>query len=184
MTCMGRQGSDSEIPPGGTSASAVTPDPEVLPKAKRRAFTAAYKSAILERADRCTEPGQIGAMLRQEGLYSSHLTKCATPRWRRPWRRTSGDARHHAGFEGAADRRARDRAPAPPAPPGPGHYRGALAWLLVPSNATVPSFKSFISFAMQSTCTNSASISLRNRLRNGAQRVVVRVGIGRDVRKR
>jgi transposase len=54
------------------------PDPEVEPKAKRRTFTAAYKLRILAEADACTEPGQIGALLRREALYSSHLTT-----WRR-----------------------------------------------------------------------------------------------------
>jgi transposase-like protein len=51
------------------------PDPEVVPKAKRRQFTAKYKLSILEQADRCTERGQIGELLRREGLYSSHLSK-------------------------------------------------------------------------------------------------------------
>jgi transposase len=54
------------------------PDPEVVPMAKRRKFTAEYKLRILDEVDRCTEPGQIGALLRREGLYSSHLTT-----WRR-----------------------------------------------------------------------------------------------------
>lgn len=54
------------------------PDPEVLEKAQRRQFTAAYKQQILDEAERCTEPGQIGALLRREGLYSSHLSN-----WRR-----------------------------------------------------------------------------------------------------
>ena len=54
------------------------PDPEVSTKAKRRSFTAQYKRRILEEADRCTKPGEIGAMLRREGLYSSNLSK-----WRR-----------------------------------------------------------------------------------------------------
>lgn len=53
-------------------------DPEVVPKAKRRTFSAAYKQHILEEADRCNERGQVGALLRREGLYSSHLTD-----WRR-----------------------------------------------------------------------------------------------------
>ena len=51
------------------------PDPEVVPRAKRRQFTAKYKLSILEEADRCTERGQIGELLRREGLYSSHLSK-------------------------------------------------------------------------------------------------------------
>ena len=54
------------------------PDPEVLPKASRRTFSADEKLRILNEADACTQPGQIGALLRREGLYSSHLVK-----WRR-----------------------------------------------------------------------------------------------------
>jgi transposase len=54
------------------------PDPEVVPQAKRRRFSAEYKLRILEEVDACSEPGQIGALLRREGLYSSHLTT-----WRR-----------------------------------------------------------------------------------------------------
>jgi len=54
---------------------ARVPDPEVVPKAKRRQFTAKYKLRILEEVDRCTERGQIGELLRREGLYSSHLSK-------------------------------------------------------------------------------------------------------------
>ena len=54
------------------------PDPEVVPTAKRRQFSAAYKRRILEEADACTGSGEIGALLRREGLYSSNLT-----RWRR-----------------------------------------------------------------------------------------------------
>lgn len=54
---------------------AQRPDPEVLPKAKRRNFTASYKLWVLTEADKCRQqPGQIGALLRREGLYSSHLT--------------------------------------------------------------------------------------------------------------
>ncbi|MDP9312973.1 MAG: IS3 family transposase, partial [Chloroflexota bacterium] len=48
------------------------PDPEVVPKADRRQFSASDKLRILEEADRCTEPGQLGALLRREGIYSSH----------------------------------------------------------------------------------------------------------------
>lgn len=56
----------------------VPPDPEVPEKKRRRKFTAKYKLSILSQTDSCTEPGQIGALLRREGLYSSHLTT-----WRR-----------------------------------------------------------------------------------------------------
>jgi transposase len=54
------------------------PDPEVPEKAKRRRFSAEYKLAVLREADSCTGPGQIGALLRRERLYSSHLVD-----WRR-----------------------------------------------------------------------------------------------------
>ena len=54
------------------------PNPEVIPVASRRQYTAQYKLRILEEADRCTEPGELGALLRREGLYSSYLS-----RWRR-----------------------------------------------------------------------------------------------------
>ena len=49
------------------------PDPEVVVKAQRRRFTAEYKQRILQEADACTHAGDIGALLRREGLYSSHL---------------------------------------------------------------------------------------------------------------
>jgi len=51
---------------------------EVVARPKPRSFNAAYKRSILEEADRCTEAGDIGALLRREGLYSSNLTS-----WRR-----------------------------------------------------------------------------------------------------
>ncbi len=54
------------------------PDPEVVVKAQRRRFTAEYKRRILQEADACTQPGEVGALLRREGLYSSHLNT-----WRR-----------------------------------------------------------------------------------------------------
>ena len=67
------------------------PDAEVVPQqepqqeqAKRRSFTTAYKLRILAEADRCRKPGEIGALLRREGLYSSNLTA-----WRR--RREAGE---------------------------------------------------------------------------------------------
>jgi transposase len=63
------------VDPGAMSSP---PDPEVPEKAKRRRFSAEYKLAILHEADRGTEPGQIGALLRRERLYSSHLVD-----WRR-----------------------------------------------------------------------------------------------------
>ena len=57
------------------------PEPEVVAMATKRQFSQAYKLRILEEADGCTESGEVGALLRREGLYSSHLT-----RWRK-WRK-------------------------------------------------------------------------------------------------
>jgi transposase len=50
------------------------PDPELVERAKRRRFTAEYKLRILRQAEACTRPGEIGVLLRREGLYTSHLT--------------------------------------------------------------------------------------------------------------
>ena len=52
----------------------LSPATEVESKAKRRSFTKEYKLSILERADLCSGPGEVGKLLRQEGLYSSHLS--------------------------------------------------------------------------------------------------------------
>ena len=57
---------------------ASVPDSEVVPTAERRRFTTQEKLRILEEADACTEPGDLGALLRREGIYSSYLS-----RWRR-----------------------------------------------------------------------------------------------------
>lgn len=67
----------------GASAPAVEsapsdPDPEVPAKIQRRRFTAEYRLRILKQADACQKPGELGALLRREGLYSSLLTN-----WRR-----------------------------------------------------------------------------------------------------
>ena len=64
------------VPMAGASAHLVSPipDPEVAEKKPRRKFTAKYKLRILAQADVCTQPGQLGALLRREGLYSSNLT--------------------------------------------------------------------------------------------------------------
>jgi transposase len=65
------QDSSSSSKPGKVLPPKV--DPEVNAKPERRQFSAEYKRRILEEADACTEPGQIGALLRREGLYSSNL---------------------------------------------------------------------------------------------------------------
>jgi transposase len=64
--------------PPAVEGEARAPDPEVVPRAGRRKYTGEYKLRILEEAERYTVPGQVGALLRREGLYSSHLSK-----WRR-----------------------------------------------------------------------------------------------------
>ena len=70
------------VPPssGGAAEALIMPppDPEVPEKQARRKFTAKYKLQVLEEADACTEPGQLGAFLRHKGLYFSNLTT-----WRR-----------------------------------------------------------------------------------------------------
>ena len=58
---------------GGLPARGAAPNPEVLARATRRQFTAKYKAEIVRRADACKRPGEIGALLRREGLYASQL---------------------------------------------------------------------------------------------------------------
>lgn len=65
----------------------VAQETEVSAKARRRRFSAAEKLRILKEADACTKPGEQGALLRREGLYSSHLTE-----WRRARERGELDA--------------------------------------------------------------------------------------------
>ena len=82
-----REAEPSEADRSGAAGKTVTPAPpaptrpetEVVPGAKRRTFTAEYKLAVLAEADAAAaRPGGIGALLRREGLYSSHLVS-----WRR-----------------------------------------------------------------------------------------------------
>ena len=64
-------------------------DVQVAAKPRRRTYTAEYKRRILKEADACATPGAVGALLRREGLYSSHLVVWrrargrGEPRWRR-----------------------------------------------------------------------------------------------------
>lgn len=51
------------------------PDPEVEPRATRRHYTSEYKQRILDEIDHATQPGEIGAILRREGLYSQIISK-------------------------------------------------------------------------------------------------------------
>jgi len=76
--------SPTGVPPAITAAAGpgcavagngtLGPDPAVLEKPERRRFLVEYKLRILQEADRCTAFGQLGALLRREGLYSSHLS--------------------------------------------------------------------------------------------------------------
>ena len=59
----------------GRAAPSQVPSTEVVPRAKRCRFTLAYKQRIVREADACQVPGEIGALLRREGLYSSQLSK-------------------------------------------------------------------------------------------------------------
>jgi len=80
----GGERSEPELPGGGATSAAAEapksarPDPEVLPQAKRRRYSAKYKLEILKKTDALAESGEVGALLRREGLYYSHL---------RTWRR-------------------------------------------------------------------------------------------------
>lgn len=56
------------------------PEVQVVAKPKRRTFTVQYKRSILEQADACSKPGELNALLRREGLYSSHLHTWRTAR--------------------------------------------------------------------------------------------------------
>ena len=59
---------------GGREAPEGVPDPELVEQAKRRTFAAEYKLRVLQEADACAKPGEVGELLRREGLYTSHLT--------------------------------------------------------------------------------------------------------------
>lgn len=67
------------VPPSG-SGKVPDPDPEVNGKPVRRRFTGEYKLRIVREAQASSKPGAIGALLRREGLYTSHLSQ-----WRRQW---------------------------------------------------------------------------------------------------
>ena len=73
VEAVGDGGTDGARRASGVSPSPATPETEVLAKAERRRFSAEYKRRIVREADRCTGVGDIGALLRREGLYSSLL---------------------------------------------------------------------------------------------------------------
>jgi transposase-like protein len=59
---------------GRVAPAEAPPDPELVERPKRRRFSAEYKLRVLREADACIRPGEVGALLRREGLYTSHLT--------------------------------------------------------------------------------------------------------------
>lgn len=77
---------------GDTAAIPLNSGGHTLAKPTRRRFTAEYRLRVLEEADRCTQPGEVGRLLRREGLYGSHLSN---------WRRRGG----HYARDGATERR-------------------------------------------------------------------------------
>ena len=85
MAAMKNENEEAEATQGARRASEVAsspaplrPDPEVPDIAKRRRFSASYKIEILRQIDACSEPGEVSALLRREGLYSSTVSG-----WRR-----------------------------------------------------------------------------------------------------
>jgi transposase len=68
-----------------TVLAGQVPEVEVVAKAERRRFTVEYKRKIVREADGCKTPGAVGALLRREGLYSSHLAAWRAARDRGEW---------------------------------------------------------------------------------------------------
>lgn len=85
------------------SSNSHQPDPEVVLRAKRRRFSVADKLRILQEADACSEPGQIGALLRREGIYSSYLTEWRRERELGEWQGLTGQKRGRPRDEQAAE---------------------------------------------------------------------------------
>ncbi len=67
-------GEQSEVA-GGCAGPGGLPDAELVERPRRRYFSAEYRLQILREAEACTRPGEIGALVRREGIYSSHLSK-------------------------------------------------------------------------------------------------------------
>src|SRR3989304_4758444 len=104
-------------------APAAAPDPEVPAKAARRRFTADYKLRILKLADACTEPGSLGALLRQEGLYSTNLAT---------WRRQRDEGTLSALTPKKRGRKGNGRGAPPPPFAGEGGIKPACDALDIP----------------------------------------------------
>ena len=99
---LGGEERSDEAPRAETGQAPQAPDPEVVAKPTRRRFTAEYRLRVLEEADRCTRPGEVGRLLRREGLYTSHLSA---------WRK----ARRNGSLQGLTPKK-RGAKPAEPNP--------------------------------------------------------------------
>ncbi len=84
----------------GASSPSGVPDPELAERPRRRRFSAEYKLRVLREVEACARKGEIGAMLRREGLYTSHLTA---------WRKQ----RDAGALEGLTPRKRGPRGPSP-----------------------------------------------------------------------
>jgi len=128
-------------------------DPEVKVKPERRRFTADYKLRILAEADNCTGPGQIGALLRREGLYSSNLNQWRLQRAQGVLQAlTPQMPQEETGAEGRSTHRGERRSPSADRSSGGGaetrrdHHRGPkkvseLLGLTDPSNRQIDGIK-------------------------------------------
>src|SRR5918994_5664972 len=96
-------GGGGEAGRAARGAAGPPPDPELVERARRRKFTAKYKLEILEKADACTRPGEVGELLRREGLYTSHLTY-----WRKQRREGALKELGQSRGRKRADRRGRE----------------------------------------------------------------------------
>lgn len=103
--------------PSADAAGAV-PIPELMKRAYRRRFSSAYKLRILREADGLSRPGEIGALLRREGLYSSHLSV---------WRRQRD--------EGTREALSRPRGRKPADPPSSRRWRSCAGGSPAPSRS-------------------------------------------------
>ena len=139
------------------------PNTEVVAKAKRKRFTAAEKIRILREVDACQGTGEIGALLRREGIYSSYLT---TWRRQRESRELEGLAPRKRGPEpNPAGHRASQTAPHTSQSVVPSLARGAVAQLrtwapLIPSVAPITQGKHGEMFAeLRALCDRAAALS-------------------------
>jgi transposase-like protein len=129
----------------GRAAPAGVPDPELVERPVRRRFSAEYKLRVVREADACSRPGEVGALLRREGLYTSHLSAwrkqrdegaleaLSRPRGRRP--PGPRDGRRIAALERRAERAEAELAKARRVIEVQGNVSALLGALLEPKGA-------------------------------------------------